>query len=130
MNVFIGPLVAHAAEELDTSRNSRSAVSQSSTSWPCSRPRSQYSSNARRAMSFSVTPDPIAAAFGDSTHGIVSPWSVFRLADFGILHLRQVLDNHSRRCGTPTPVRTGCDHRSQTPTAAALGRPPVRVSGC
>jgi hypothetical protein len=79
--------VAQAAEELERSRNSRSAFSQSSTSCPSSRPRSQYSSNARRAMSLSVPPDAIAAAVGDSSDGIGSTLSVCRLADLGIMHL-------------------------------------------
>ena len=100
-----------AAEELDTSRNSRSAFSQSSTSCPSSRPRSQYSSNARRAMSLSLTSDAIASAVGDSTtDGIDNTLSVLRLADFGIMHLPDFLDNHNRN----TCRRRGLGHRPHT----------------
>jgi hypothetical protein len=56
-------------------------------------------------------------AIGDSTDGIVSTLSVLCLAGFAIMQPPQCLDNRSRRCGTPTPVRTGGARPAQTPTA-------------
>ena len=104
-DVHRGFTFAHAAVDLVASRNSRSAFSQSSTSWPSWRPRSQYSSKARRAMSPSPTSGANAGAVGDSTDGMVRTLSIRRLVDFGIVHLPDTAHGCRRfiRMETPRP---------------------------
>jgi len=77
----VGQATAVSTEPL----TSRSACSQSSRSWPCSHPRSQNISNARRAISRSVRPVALSSAgVLDSVAGIAVTLVLVSLRFFAI----------------------------------------------
>jgi hypothetical protein len=81
----LAPLVKREIHYRLLTSGSRSACSQSSKSWPCSHPRPQNISNARRAISRSVRPVALSSAgVLDSVAGIAITLVLVSLRFFAI----------------------------------------------